>query len=502
MRNWMIGSLILLVFSFPYSSSENRLTIGSKKFTESVVLGEILRLVADSQEGEAVHFRELGGTTLVFQALVNGEVDVYPEYTGTIREEILNLDHIPSDQEMATMLADQGIKISRPLGFNNTYAIGMLQSQAQRLGIDKLSDLQRFPDLVFGFSNEFLQRQDGWPGLRQRYDFPQRNVTGMDQDLAYRQLLVSAIDCMDVYSTDAKIEQNQIIVLEDDLQYFPRYDAVLLYRKDLEQEQNDIVSAWLQLEGEIDEQTMMRLNAEVELSGNAESEVAASFLSNWFSIETTESKPNGVKRLWATTFQHIDLVRRSLFPAILCAIPLGIAAAKVRFVGKVIIATVSIFQTIPSLALLVMLIPVMAFMGFRSVGLGSSSAIIALFLYSLLPIVRNTHSGLTEIRKEHSDAARGLGLTAWQRLFAIELPLSAGSILAGIKTAAVMNVGFATLGALIGAGGYGQPILSGIRLNSTSLILEGAVPAAALALLVQYGFELVERVVVSRGLRV
>lgn len=501
MRYWIIGAFFVIALALPYSSQESQLTVGSKKFTESVLLGEILRLAASEQGAETAHYRELGGTTLVFQALVNGEVDIYPEYTGTISEEILKLENIPADQQLATMLEKQGIKISRPLGFNNTYAIGMLKERAQNLGIKKISDLKRYPDLAFGFSNEFLQREDGWLGLAKIYDLPQRNVTGLDQDLAYRQLLVSAIDCMDVYSTDAKIVQNEIVVLDDDLNYFPRYDAVLLYRQALEESHGKVIDAWLRLENSINEQTMVALNAAVELEGKPESQVAAEFLQSRFSIEIFEPQQSQAGRIGATTVQHIELVRRSLFPAILCAIPLGVVATKYRIAGRIILAVVSIFQTIPSLALLVMLIPLMALLGFRSVGLGSTSAIIALFLYSLLPIVRNTYSGLTGISMAHLEAARGLGLTDWQRLFAIELPLSAGSILAGIKTAAVMNVGFATLGALIGAGGYGQPILSGIRLNDTALILEGALPAAGMALLVQYGFDIVERFVVSRGLR-
>ena len=129
----------------------------------------------------------------------------------------------------------------------------------------------------------------------------------------------------------------------------------------------------------------------------------------------------------------------------------------------------------------------------RPLGIGATPAIVALFLYSLLPIVRNTHAGLAGIPAPLRESAAALGLPLSRPLRLVELPLAAGSILAGIKTAAVINIGTATLGALIGAGGYGEPILTGIRLDNFSLILEGAVPAALLALLVQAGFELVER---------
>jgi osmoprotectant transport system permease protein len=134
-------------------------------------------------------------------------------------------------------------------------------------------------------------------------------------------------------------------------------------------------------------------------------------------------------------------------------------------------------------------------------GIGGRPAIVALFLYSLLPIVRNTYAGLNDIPSSLRESAEALGLTPFARLRLIELPMAARSILAGIKTAAVINVGTATLGALIGAGGYGQPILTGIRRDDVGMILEGAIPAAILALAVQGAFELAERFLVARGLR-
>ena len=179
----------------------------------------------------------------------------------------------------------------------------------------------------------------------------------------------------------------------------------------------------------------------------------------------------------------------SLGAAILIAIPLGVLAYLRPRLGEVVLAVTCIVQTIPALALLVFLIPWL--------GIGAKPAIAALFLYSLLPIVRNTHAGLRNLPADVRESAIALGLPTAARLRLVELPLAAPSILAGIKTAAVINVGTATLGALIGAGGYGEPILTGIRLDDMGLILEGAVPAAILALLVQGAFELAERAVVE-----
>lgn len=501
MRLWLVGGLLLIILALPYGYSERRTSIGSKKFTESVILGEMLRQLAEDANAEASHYRELGGTTLVYQALLSGEIDVYPEYTGTIREEILGLKPSEDDTILREQLRQQGIGISEPLGFNNTYAIGMLRQRAEQLGIKTLSDLTRHPEIVFGLSNEFLERKDGWPGLKARYQLAPGDVTGLDQDLAYQQLLVGSIDCMDVYSTDAKLKEFDVVALQDDLNYFPGYDAVLLYRTALETENPELIEAWLSLENAIDRAHIIEANATVELGGASEAQAAADFLEEQFGIQNLQKEAGIVKRVSKTSWEHLQLVRRSLFPAILLAIPLGVLAFRFASLGRLILAIVSVVQTIPSLALLVMLIPLMSFLGFRSVGLGSASAIIALFLYSLLPIVRNVHSGLKSISNEHLEAARGLGLTSSQRLFSVELPLAWTNIISGIKTAAVLNVGFATLGALIGAGGYGQPILSGIRLNDTQLILEGALPAALLALCVQYGFDVLENLTTPRGLK-
>ncbi len=503
MTRWIATIVVLLLLAFvPLSCRPQGLKVGSKKFTESVILGEMLKSLAEDAGTPTTHYRELGGTKLVFQALLNGDVDVYPEYTGTIAEEILGSDAAASPGAMEAALGERGVLLSRPLGFNNTYALAMLATRADELGIERISDLARHPDLVFGFGNEFMDRQDGWPNLQQRYQLPQREVRGLDHDLAYRQLNLGSIDVTDAYTTDAKISAYELRLLEDDLNYFPRYDALLLIRQDLASRFPQVMSSLLRLEGAVSEAEMMAANSRVELDQISETQVAAEFLRAKLGVTATIEKDSLLRRVTERTIEHLDLVRKSLIPAILLAIPLGIVAAKSARSGQFILAVVGVVQTIPSLALLVILMPVMAALGLASVGLGSSTAVTALMLYSLLPIVRNTFSGLRSVAGEYYETAAALGLPAGYRLANIELPLASRSILSGIKTAAVINVGFATLGALIGAGGYGQPIITGIRLNDTGTILEGAIPAALLALAVQGGFELSERVFVPRGLRI
>ncbi len=495
----LLGMMVVAIV--PWGSRSPDLKVGSKKFTESVILGELVAGLARSPDCNPLHFQELGGTRLVFNALVNGEIDVYPEYTGTIIQEILAAEDIRTSEHLTQALANVGVAISPPLGFNNTYAIGMLKPRAQELGIDAISDLGRYPQLKFGVTSEFLERGDGWRALTAFYGLSFPNVRGLDHDIAYRQLTAGTIDALDVYATDAKIQSLDLKILRDDRQFFQRYDAVLLYRSQLNHTRPEFVAALQQLAGKIDESTMSSLNLAVE-EGSPEKIVASQWLQEQLGIEDSQEKVESTfSSILQRTLEHLDLVRKSLIPAILVGIPLGIIADRFKGLGQVILGTVGIFQTIPALALLVLVMPLVALLGARTIGGGSLSAILALFLYSLLPIVRNTYAGFQGISPQYRESARALGLSPWYRLLHIELPLATRSILAGIKTAAVMNVGFAALGALIGAGGYGQPILTGIRLNRLDLILQGAVPAALLALVVQFLFDLLGRWVIPRGLR-
>jgi osmoprotectant transport system permease protein len=464
--------------------------VGSKAFTESVILGEILVQSVLLKNTPAEHRRNIGGTRILFEALRRGDIDAYVEYTGTLSQELLASTPIDSLEEA---LSDLGVSWTQPLGFNNTYAIGMKPEIAESLGIRTISDLRGHHDLTFGFANEFMDRRDGWPSLRARYELPQTNVRGLDHDLAYRALDDGAIAATDLYSTDAEIRQYGLVVLEDDLAHFPDYHAVVLYRTELEAEAPEAVRSWEALAGTIDEETMIALNARVKLDGVPEQEVAADFLEQTYGRRTAIDVASRSERILARLGEHLVMVGLSVAGAILLGIPLGIWAAKRPAVGHGILGVVGVVQTVPSLALLVFMIPLL--------GIGTGPAIAALFLYSLLPIVRNTHQGITGIPADLVDSSRALGLPIWTNLWRIELPLASPAILAGIKTAAVISVGTATLGALIGAGGFGQPILTGIRLADTGLILEGAIPAALLALASQFTLDLAERVVVPEGLR-
>ncbi|MDC0710642.1 glycine betaine ABC transporter substrate-binding protein [Stigmatella sp. ncwal1] len=467
--------------------------VGSKKFTESVIIGEMVARLARDAGAQAVHRRELGGTTVLWEALRRGELDVYPEYTGTLRQELLVGRALRDNAALREALAAEGLRMSAPLGFNNTYALGMKESEAERLGLRRISDLRRHPELRFGLSNEFMDRADGWPALRDRYQLPQREVRGLDHDLAYRGLESGALQVTDLYSTDAEIAAYGLRVLEDDLKHFPTYDAVLLYREAWAVGAPGVLASLLRLEGQISEREMVALNARARLEHVPETRVAAEFLSRNLSVEGEVRTEGLTSRLWRRTREHVFLVTVSLVASVAVAVPLGIFVTRRARLGRLVLGLASIIQTVPSLALLVFMIPLL--------GIGTRPAIVALFLYGLLPIVRNTAAGFSGIAGDLRESAEALGLPPRARLWRIELPLATPSLLAGIQTAAVINVGTATLGALIGAGGYGQPILTGIRLDDTGLILEGAVPAALMALAVSALCGGLERLVVSPGLR-
>lgn len=483
--------LILLLSSRCIAAADEKgpnIQIGSKKFTESVILGEVLTHLARSTGRNVVHRQEIGGTEVLWQALVRGDVDAYVEYTGTLSQVILK-----DDGDLSTRLEELGIEIRAPLGFNNTYAIGLLETEAAKKGIVTISDLSGQPELRLGFSDEFLNRADGWPGLQERYSLPQEDVRGIDHDLAYRAMRDGDLDATDLYSTDADVVYYKLRVLEDDQGYFPDYRAVLLSRKELRTRAPEVLEKWRLLTDAIDANTMRAMNAAVKVSGLSESKVAADFVRTNLGVSASSERSSIWRDLWLRTKEHLSLVAISLAAAMVVAVPLGVVAAQWRVPGQLILGTVGIIQTIPSLALLVFLIPLL--------GIGKLPAIVALFLYSLLPIVRNTFSGLHDIPIQIRESAEALGLPTIARLRLVELPMAARNILAGIKTSAVINVGTATLGALIGAGGYGQPILTGIRLDNVGLILQGAIPAALLALVVHGLFELAERRLVSQGLR-
>ncbi|AIE85088.1 glycine betaine ABC transporter substrate-binding protein [Fimbriimonas ginsengisoli] len=472
-------------------SPAQTITVGSKKFTESYVLGEIAKKVLTDAGFQVEHKQGMGATAIVWNALKGGSIQTYPEYTGTVGEELLGKPHL-TVPEMKSELAKVGIGMTDELGFNNTYGLVMRRKDADALKIDKISDLKTHPELKCGITHELLGRKDGWKPLLAKYGEKFDDVKGIDHALGYAALYAGQIDLKDCYTTDAEIKRYDLKVLKDDLDFFPLYRAVFLYRLEMPAK---AVAALQTLAGKIDEPKMIALNEEAGRSKDY-AEAAATFFAKPGASAPVPAESSSVSsKIARLTGQHLLLVGVSLLIAVLVGIPLGIVASRPGPLGGFILGTVGVIQTIPSLALLALLVAI------PTLGISFTTAVIALFLYSLLPIVRNTAAGLAGIAPPIRESAAALGLEPSAQLRKIFLPLAFPMILAGIKTSAVINVGTATLAALIGSGGLGEPIVSGLALNDSGTILQGAIPAAVLAVVVQLLFDLLEKALVPRGLR-
>ena len=479
--------------------STDALRVGSKRFTESYILAEVVAQTAAPHSAAVPRVLQgLGNTAIVYAALRGGSIDIYPEYAGTIAQEILKSDKPLSLAEMNLALAPLGLVAAVPLGFNDGYALALREADALQLGIKTLSDLRKHPELKLGLSNEFIGRADGWKGLAQRYGLPQKPVA-LDHGLAYDAVAAGQIDVMDIYTTDAKIAHLGLRVLQDDLAYFPRYDAVLLMRQDVPQKFPAAWAAIGTLAGSIDEASMIAMNAQAELKGLAFDRIARDHLAAQRQAQAgTPATPlpdsNASRGFWAKLFgadlarlalQHVMLVLASVTLAALVAVPLAVLAFPHARARKALLGVTGMLQTIPSLALLALLISLLG-------SIGTLPALMALTLYALLPIMRNTVTGLNGVPSGLRDAGQALGLRPGQRLWFIELPLAMPSIVAGVRTASAIAIGTATIAAFIGAGGFGERIVTGLALNDRELLLAGALPAAALALLSEGLFEWIE----------
>lgn len=486
----------------PPPDAARPIVVGSKSFTEGRILAEIMAQWIEARTGLAVERRlGLGGTLLVFEALKSGEIDLYAEYTGTAWAALLGHSDMVSDP-LEIYLRVQGelrerydLRWLEPFGFNNTYALVLREDTAERLGLRRISDLKTLAEpLRFGLTHEFLNREDGFAGLIAAYDLD-ASARGMEHGLAYEAIAGGDLDVTDAYSTDGKLLRFSLRVLEDDRRFFPPYDAAPLVRGDLLARRPEVGRALAELAFRIDETKMQRLNLEVE-EGRGFAETARDFLLAEGLLDNAAPEASDafgerggtLARFVAERFritlrllaEHLGLTGISVLLAALFGVPLGVLLTRHARLPGPVLGVAGILQTIPSLALLAFMIPI------PFLGLGARSAVAALFLYALLPILRNTYTGIREVDPGIVEAAVGMGLTDGQVLRRVELPIASRTILAGIRTSAVISIGVATLAAFIGAGGLGDPIVTGLQLNDTRLILSGAIPAALLAIVVDW----------------
>ena len=489
--------------------------VASKPFGESFILAELFAQMLEARGLKADRRPGLGATEVAFSAVRSGAVDVYPEYTGT---GLLAVLHEPPQSDPIAVFnrvnsefrSRYGVRWLPPLGFENTYAIAVRRETAQKYSLATLSDLARAaPQLNAGLTADFIERKDGLPGLRGAYGMSFRSVRPLGQAVKYQALASGAVDVIDGYSTDGFIARYDLVVLRDDKRFFPPYEAAAVVSARLQREQPAAIAALTELSGRIDVTTMRKLNARLEVNREPVDEIARSELvalglggTKINSGASTNARTNEsfAQYMWqhratlgAAIMRHLLLVSVALLAGILIAIPLGLWLDYAGRAAEPVIRAIGLLQTIPSLALLAFMVPL--------IGIGVWPALIALWLYSLYPIVRSTYSGIRDADPNAVHAARALGMTPGQILRQVRLPLAAPTILSGIRTAAVIAVGTATLAAFIGAGGLGEPIATGLALADTRLILSGALPAAALALLVDGLLGVVERATTPAPLR-
>jgi osmoprotectant transport system permease protein len=488
MKKLQLAALFLLACAVAHA--QDTLRIGSKRFTESYILAHILADTAAPALPSPPEVREgMGNTAIVYEALHSGSIDLYPEYAGTVSLEILKSAKPLALEEMNRQLAPLGLGAAIPLGFNDGYALAMRAADAKQMGIRTIGDLAKHPELKLGLSNEFIGRADGWPGLAKAYTLPQKPI-GLDHGIAYDAIAGKQIDVMDIYTTDAKIDHLGLAVLDDNKAYFPRYDALVLYRLDVPKKFPKAWAALQKLQGRIDERTMISMNAKAELDKQKFDAIARDFLAG-ASASAPKERSSLVDRIFGAdfgrlTWQHLSLVVASVLAACVIGIPLGVLAFPHPRTRATLLAVAGLLQTIPSIALLALLIAILGLIGIVP-------ALIALTLYSLLPIMRNCVTGLSEVPQGLRDAATALGMTKSQSMRSVQMPLAAPTILAGVRIATSIAIGTATIAAFVGAGGYGERIVTGLALNDGQLMLAGAIPAAGLALISELLFEIAER---------
>ncbi len=492
LARWIALSAALL--SCQAAFGQRPVVVASKTFAESHLLAEIIAQTLEGAGFEVERRPGLGGTLICFQALLSGEVDLYAEYTGTLHQTGLKLPPEASAQRIAAKLQALQLQTSASLGFNNTYAIVMNPRLAAQRGIATISDLRGHQDLTFGFTHEFRERPDGWPGLSQAYRLTAASL-GLEHALAYQAIDDGKIDVTDAYATDGDLARYGLRVLEDDAGFFPQYLAVVLARNDVPA---GVMEALAPLASSISDDRMRALNAQAVIAQESFSDIAAAFLTE-LGIAQTSAASSGARqddmlpRLQRNIVRHLQLTFAALSLACLVGIGLGIAVHQRERLARLTIYAAGLLQTVPSIALFALMIPLF--------GIGWLPATIALFLYALLPILRNTITALRGIDPTLRKVAAGMGLTRTEQLRYVLMPLALPSVLAGLRTAAVICVGTATLAAFIGGGGLGEPIFTGLTLNNTSLILQGAIPAALLALLTELAFELLEIKLIPKHLR-
>ncbi len=498
----------------PPDTGRRPIVVASKPFGESYVLAEMFAQLLE-RSGRTVQRRPgLGATEVAFSANRTGAIDVYPEYVGT------GLIAILGDSVSAAMRDDPrvafahvatrsrsrfGVHWLAPLGFQNGYAIAVRRETATQYKLRTLSDLAASSArLTAGFTSDFIGRSDGWPGLRGAYGITLGDIRPLAPAVKYEAIASRAVDIIDGYATDGLLSKYDLVTLQDDRHFFPPYEAAAIVSARLMSDDPGAVATLASLSGRLSEAQMRASNRAIEVERRPIPDVAREALTavglgdSASTPGISAATPAVTTGFWRFMYQrrvetlrlaaeHLRLVLLALLAASAIAVPLGLWLVNRATLSEVVMQGLGVVQTIPGLALLAFMIPVL--------GIGSLPAFVALFVYALLPIARATIAGLRIADPEAAAAVQAMGATPRQALLWVQLPLAAPIVLSGIRTAAVLTIGTATLAAFIGGGGLGEPIVTGLGLADMRLVLSGAIPAAVLAVTVDALLALAERLV-------
>ena len=508
MRLGFLALLLVGLIAPQTFGQQSVVRVGSKNFTEQEILGEIVAQLIEQRTDLAVERRfGLGGTDICHAALVSGQLDVYVEYTGTGLLTVLKRDVIKDPAEAHWVVASAyrdrfDLEWLPPIGFNNTYAMTVRASQAEEQGWTGISDLARAAgELRGGFTSEFMERPDGYPGLREAYELELGSTMDLDPGLMYKAVADSQVDVICAFATDGRIAEFELRTLRDDQSFFPPYDAAPVIRGETLRTHPELRDALAALAGTITDSQMRRMNHAVDVLRQDPADVARAWIVGRIGMQAGDSSAvdTGARdmgllalaydrrtEVGQKALEHFVLTAMGTLIAIAIGVPLGIMIHRRASTRGPVLAMTEIVQTIPSLAMLAFLFAVYGL-------LGAAPAVTALVLYALLPIVLNTYTGLREVPAQVIQAADGVGMSGWQRLRIVELPLAAPIIIAGIRAATVLTVGIATLSTYIGAGGLGDFIARGLARNDTRLTLLGAIPAAMMAVSLSLCIRLTER---------
>jgi osmoprotectant transport system permease protein len=491
MKERLLGMILCCLSGLSFANSEP-IRIGSKIFTEGYVLAEILAQHLEAQGLAVKRLGGLGATGITEQAMKSGEMDLVVDYTGSISQAFLGHSKKLAFQDLQQKLKPFGFIMGRPLGFNNTYGIAVRKEWIDEYKIHKLSQLTEWlkdksdKKIKAAFTPEFTNRPENWPQLKNFYALENIQVLQMDHQLAYESLAHLKVDLMEAYTTDAKLKHYKLKVLDDDQKFFPRFDAVILANAKWVKKNAETWAHLQKLEGLFSDEVMTELNGQADLEKKSIASIARNFLSEKFKKNLPEapSRISSIQRflneLIPAFVRHLILVIVPCFLASLVAIPLAYFSLKFLRFAHVFASLATLAQTIPGLALLALLIPFL--------GIGLLPALTTLFLFALLPLYLSTLNGFRSLPQTLHLTCQTLDIKGWFKFRIVEWPMVKPSFLSGLETALISTVASATLAALIGAGGLGQKIIAGLALNDHQTILEGAVPASLLALLIQFFF--------------